>query len=426
MNVLIIGSNAREHALARALARSARKPTLFSCGSTYNPGIAVLTKAYKLINLKDSQAILAQAKAWRIELVIIGPEAPLAYGLVDCLAQRGIACIGPTQALAQIETSKIFARGLMQGLACSPEHQAFHNLTGVKEFLVHLGAGNYVIKPDGLTGGKGVKVAGEDLHSLSEAYDYCVQLLEEKHSFLIEEKLYGQEFSLHCFSDGLNCIAMPAVKDFKRAYPGDRGPNTGSMGCFSEPHHRLSFLTAEFIQQAQDINQTALEALQTKYQKAYKGILYGSFMATKEGVKLIEFNARFGDPEAINLLALLETDFLSLCEDLWDGALGRTPISFAPLASVSKYAVPQGYPENPQTNQYFDYSKLKNKDRLYFASLHYQNKQCFTTASRSVAVLGLGQSLAEAEQEAEAEIRRVTGPLFHREDIGLDFSYASI
>ena len=180
--------------------------------------------------------------------------------------------------------------------------------------------------------------------------------MQEKQSFLIEEKLQGQEFSLHCFSDGTHCLPMPAVKDFKRAYPYDRGPNTGSMGSISDANHRLPFLSEEQIKQAHVINQTLLDAVQTKYQKPYKGILYGSFMATKDGVKLIEFNARFGDPEALNLLALLETDFVSLCEDLIDGALGRTPIGFSPLATVCKYAVPRGYPEQPLINEELDYS----------------------------------------------------------------------
>ncbi len=426
MNILIIGSNAREHALARALACSAQKPSLFCCGSTYNIGIVALTKAYELVNLLDCERIVEQACAWRIDIAIIGPEAPLAYGLVDHLEKKGIACIGPSQELAQVESSKIFARSLLheQEQNCSPRYKVFHNLVGVNNFLQVLGQNSYVIKPDGLTGGKGVKVAGEHLHSLEEAYAYCAHLQQQKQSFLIEEKLQGKEFSLHCFSDGVQCIAMPAVKDYKRAYPGDRGPNTGSMGSISDANHRLPFLNTEQIEEAYRINQTLIEAIQNKYHKPYKGILYGSFMATKEGVKLIEFNARFGDPEALNLLVLLETDFLSLCEDLIDGALGRRPISFSPVATVCKYAVPQGYPEQAVENEAFYYHQLSNKEQLYFASHHYKNKQCYTSSSRTVAVLGIGKNLAEAEQKAEAEINKLIGPLVHREDIGLESSYA--
>lgn len=424
MKILIVGSNAREHALARACARSAHKPQLFCCGANYNPGIVALTQAYELVNLADCQHIARQALKWRIELAIIGPEAPLVYGLVEVLEKQGIACIGPGHDLAQIESSKIFARGLMQEQTCSPFYQSFTDLCGVKDFLAHLGSEAYVIKPDGLTGGKGVKVAGEHLHSLAEAYAYCAHLIDNKQAFLIEEKLVGQEFSLHCFADGTNCVPMPAVKDFKRAYPGDRGPNTGSMGSISDANHRLPFLSLEQLKQAQALNQSLLVAVQRKYQKPYKGILYGSFMATKEGVKLIEFNARFGDPEAINLLGLLETDFVSLCQDLSDGALGRTPIRFSELASVCKYAVPQGYPEQPQVNERFDYQQIENQEQLYLASVHYQYKQCYTSTSRTAAILGLGSTLAEAEQQAEAEIKRLNGPLFHREDIGLECSYA--
>jgi phosphoribosylamine--glycine ligase len=146
-------------------------------------------------------------------------------------------------------------------------------------------------------------------------------------------------------------------------------------------------------------------------------------MATKDGVKLIEFNARFGDPEALNLLALLETDFVSLCEDLIDGALGRTPIGFSPLATVCKYAVPRGYPEQPLINEELDYS-LCTQEQLYFASLNYNQNKYYTSSSRSAAVLGMGKTIAQAEQQAEAEIKKLIGPLFHREDIGLESSYA--
>lgn len=424
MKILIVGSNAREHALARALTRSGHKPQLFCCGASYNPGIAVLSQDYALLHLGDCQSIVEQALNWQIELALIGPEAPLALGLVDALQKRGIACIGPQHDLARVESSKGFARLLMRDALCSPRYQWFQDLGGVREFLAYLGAGAFVIKPDGLSGGKGVKLAGEQLHSLAEAYDYCAHLVAENQSVLIEEKLSGQEFSLHSFADGKHCIPMPAVKDFKRAYAGDRGPNTGSMGSLSDADHSLPFLDPAQLKKAQELNQYLLAAVQHYYQKPYKGILYGSFIATADGVKLIEFNARFGDPEALNLLALLETDFVSLCIDLVDGALGRTPIVFSRQATVCKYAVPAGYPDKPLVNQLFDYRDLQDQKALYLASLTYREQGCYTTASRSAAVLGIAASLAEAEAQAEAEIQRLKGPLVHRADIGLKASYA--
>jgi phosphoribosylamine---glycine ligase len=425
LNILLIGSHAREHALAKALARSSKKPGLYCCGSTYNIGIAALTVDYQIIDPAHKEQLVQQAHAWRIDIAIIGSEAPLANGLADYLWHKGIACIGPTKEMAQIETSKIFARNLLYKpeYHFAPRYQVFHRLAGVKNFLHELGVQHYVIKPDGLTAGKGVKVAGEHLHSLAEAYDYCVHLHQLKQSFLIEKKCTGQEFSLHCFSDGNQGIAMPVVKDFKRAYVHDQGPNTGSMGSLSDANHRLPFLSEEQVQQAQRINQTLLDAVQEKYQKPYKGILYGSYMATDEGIKLIEFNARFGDPEALNLLALLDSDLVSICEDIIDGTLGRSPINFAPLATVCKYAVPQGYPDHPLINQEFHYQEVTNKDQLYFASVHYRNQKCYTTSSRTAAVLALAPTLAQAEQLAEVEIKKLKGPLFHRQDIGLMSSY---
>lgn len=425
MNILIIGTNAREHALTKALHRSPQKPKLFCCGPTYNLGIAALTAAYQVIHLTECATIVEQACTWQIDIAIIGPEAPLAYGLADLFWQNGIACIGPTRAMAQVETSKIFARTLIHQTQsnCAPRYKVFHELSGVKAFLCDLGTHHYVIKPDGLTAGKGVKVAGEHLFSYEQAYEYCVQLHNEHHSFLIEEKLVGQEFSLHCFSDGFQCVSMPVVKDYKRAYCNDRGPNTGSMGSISAADHRLPFLTKEHVQQAELINQQLIQAVQDKYHSAYKGILYGSFMATEEGVKLIEFNARFGDPEALNLLALLQGDLVSIFVDIIDGHLGRSPIHFAPLATACKYAVPQGYPEHPLINEEINYQNISDKVQLYWGSAHYANNLCYTTASRTLALLASAETIAQAEQIVEEEMKQLNGLLFHRSDIGLASTY---
>jgi phosphoribosylamine--glycine ligase len=424
MNILLIGSNAREHALARAFARSPQKPTLFCCGATYNIGIAALTLDYALINPSACSAIVEQAQLWSIDIAFIGPEAPLANGLADLLGKQGIACIGPTQELATIETSKIFARTLLQPLQPSfaPRYKIFSHLSGAREFLKELG--HFVIKPDGLTGGKGVKVGGVHLSSLNDAYDYCDFLHSQNQAFLIEEKLQGQEFSLHSFSDGRQCIPMPVVKDFKRAYAGDRGPNTGSMGSISDANHSLPFLTKEQVSEAQQINHILIDAVQSYYHKPYKGILYGSFIATDEGIKLIEFNARFGDPEALNLLALLDSDFVRVCENIIDGNLRGSSVNFAPMATVCKYAVPQGYPEQPLINAEFDYHELRHQEQLYLASVHFEEQKCFTTSSRTAAVLAVAKTIAEAEQIVEGEINKLHGPLVHRQDIGLACSYA--
>jgi phosphoribosylamine--glycine ligase len=275
-----------------------------------------------------------------------------------------------------------------------------------------------VVKANGLAGGKGVKVAGDHLHTLAEAYQYCVELDRKRQSFLIEEKLLGQEFSLLCFTDGHTTLPMPLVQDHKRAYIGNKGPNTGGMGSYTAANHRLPFLTEEDIQAALQINELAVQALMEETGERYQGVIYGGFMATKDGVRLIEFNARFGDPEALNLLSILESDFLELCQAIIIGKLKPEHVQFAPLATVCKYAVPEGYPDRPAKNLVVDLSAVKKPEQLYIAGLHMMDNKLFTTTSRAAAIVGKAKSIQQAEKLAEEEIKRIKGRLFHREDIG--------
>ena len=214
-----------------------------------------------------------------------------------------------------------------------PKYESFGSMDCVAEFLNELGE-NYVVKSDGLAGGKGVKVAGDHLHSHDEALAYCQELVDSGGEFVIEEKFIGQEFSLMSFCDGDTLKHMPAVQDHKRAYEGDTGPNTGGMGTYSNANHSLPFLTDEDIDEAHAINMATARALKDKFDEGYKGVLYGGFMATADGVKLIEYNARFGDPEAMNVLPLLNTDFIEICNGIADGTLDQIDVQFQNKATV--------------------------------------------------------------------------------------------
>ncbi|HBU06604.1 MAG TPA: phosphoribosylamine--glycine ligase [Candidatus Magasanikbacteria bacterium] len=419
MKILVIGSGAREHAIARAFKRSPQNPNLFCFASSNNPGIKELSSDYIVGSMTDTKAILDFAKKNIIDFVFIGPEAPLSVGVADVLWKNNIPCIGPKQSLAQLETSKSFTRDLTTkyNIPGSPKYKNFSSLTGVKEFLDELGE-LYVIKADGLMGGKGVKVAGDHLHSHEEALTYCQELLDAKSNFVIEEKLIGQEFSLMSFCDGTHLAHMPAVQDHKRAYDNDEGPNTGGMGTYSDADHKLPFLTENDIKQAQGINQNTCDALRTEFGEGYIGILYGGFMVTKDGVKLIEYNARLGDPEAMNVLSILESDFVELCQAIINGNLNQDHAKFSNQATVCKYAVPEGYPNNPVKNQKIDISEVINKNQLYFASVDEREGGLYEMGSRAIAVVGIGNTIFEAEQIAESEISKIKGPLFHRKDIG--------
>lgn len=420
MNYLLIGSGAREHAIARTLHRSFQPGDVLYCfGNSVNPGILALAECYQTGDVSNIEKILWFCQHTKFEFAIIGPEAPLAQGVADKLWQHGIPVVGPKQALAQLETSKTFTRNLFQkyNIPASAHYKSFDSLNGVEAFLKILGDA-YVIKADGLMGGKGVKVAGDHLENHDQALEYCQYLLDNKSTFLIEEKLIGQEFSLISFCDGEHLAHMPAVQDHKRAFENDTGPNTGGMGTYSDANHRLPFLTADDILAAQRLNEQVAHAVKSECGDAYQGILYGGFMATKTGVNVIEYNARFGDPEAINLLTLLESDFIAICKAIITGTLNQDMVKFSSLASVCKYLVPEGYPDHAIKGQEIFVNAKADQSKLLYGAVHLDDGKLIETGSRTIAVIATAKTISEAEQLVEAEIQHIRGPLFHRRDIG--------
>jgi phosphoribosylamine--glycine ligase len=419
--ILVIGSGAREHAIVRALDRSPQEKEIYCLASNMNPGIAELCDELIVGNINDPDFVVSYAQEIAATLAIIGPENPLANGVADALWGASVKVVGPKKDLAQLETSKAFTRDLLKeyDIPGGPKYQTFSSMDSVMDFLNELGE-NYVVKCDGLMGGKGVKVAGDHLHSHAEALAYCKELVDSGGGFVIEEKFVGQEFSLMSFCDGDNLKHMPAVQDHKRAYEGDTGPNTGGMGTYSDANHSLPFLNESDIAEAHAINMATAKVLKDKFGEGYKGVLYGGFMATANGVKLIEYNARFGDPEAMNVLSIIESDFIELCSAIADGTLNQTDVQFANKATVCKYAVPEGYPNSPIKGEPIDVSGISNPDGLFYASVDIQGGQLIEAGSRTVAVVGMADSISEAEAVAEQEVTAVKGPLFHRTDIGTD------
>ncbi len=417
--ILLIGSGAREHAIARAIQRSPQRTSLFCFGSSKNPGILAISTHYATGNLLDASTIASYARHHRIDFAIVGPEGPLEAGIADELWSSGIPVIGPQKVLAQIESSKSFTRDLLVefGIEAYPKYKYFTSIDGVPEFIDEL-SGEYVIKADGLMGGKGVKLSGEHLHSTDEALSWCEQIIDAEMGFLIEEKFVGQEFSLISFSDGEHLAHTPAVQDHKRAYDGDTGPNTGGMGTYSDADHSLPFLTQQDIAKAHEINVRTIDALKKKTGLPYKGILYGGFIATATGVKLIEYNARFGDPEAMNILTLLESDFVAICDAILTGTLEQNHARFAHKASVCVYVVPEGYPDNPVKNQKIDFSAVSDKRHLFLGAVDQREDGVYETGSRTAAIVCSADSLAAAQERTLAEISKIEGPLFHRKDIG--------
>ena len=275
-----------------------------------------------------------------------------------------------------------------------------------------------MVKADGLMGGKGVKVSGTHLGSVEEGLAYARECLEAAGRVVIEEKLVGEEFSLMSFVDGAHVVDMPTVQDHKRAFDGDLGPNTGGMGTYSDADHSLPFLTPEDLKAAHEITVQVAAALQKEVGKTYKGIMYGGFMAVRDGIRLIEYNARFGDPEALNVLSLFKGDFITLCEGIISGNLDKVSFEFERKATVVKYVVPEGYPDAPKKGEKISVSEVPKGVKMYYGSVDAREDGLYLSGSRAIGFVGMGESLAEAEQAAERAIATVKGPVFHRKDIG--------
>lgn len=424
--VLIVGSGAREHALAAALARSPQLPELVCFSPARNPGIEALCVAYGMGSITDGRAVTTFATTQRATLAVIGPEAPLAAGAADALWAAGIPVVGPTQSLARLESSKGFTRTLLAkyNLPGNPGFQRFdasEQDLGRARSLLEQWAGQHVIKDDGLAGGKGVKVCGDHLHSLEESFAFCAELVAAGQSFVIEEKLEGEEFSLLSFSDGDTLRHMPAVQDHKRAFEDDRGPNTGGMGSYTGADGGLPFLLQEDLLAAQQLNEQVIAALALECGERYRGVLYGGFIATADGVRLIEYNARFGDPECLNLLTLLRSDLLAICQAIVHGTLAHMPADFVPHASVCKYLVPKGYPDAPRRGDRVLVPKhLPPGVQIFLGAVDLRDGELVATGSRTLAVVATGQTLAAAESLCERVAAGIPGPFFHRQDIGTE------
>ena len=422
MRVLVVGGGGREHAIVEALHRGGAD--ILAAMANQNPGIRRVATDILLGDVNAVDRIVAWAQDQRAELAVIGPEAPLEKGIVDALEARGIPTVGPTKAAAQLETNKEFTRDLMKtyGIPGLPAYWAFDSYAPFSEFVLDSNF-EFVIKPLGLTGGKGVQVWGDHFSSKEGALAVGREILEKKIGgqprFLVEEKLVGEEFSLQALCDGKRLVPCPLAQDHKRAYEGDRGPNTGGMGSYGDADHRLPFLTSLDYDQALDTMRRTVEAMNERG-TPFRGVLYGGFKATKDGPKLLEYNARFADPESMNVLPILEDNFVDLCLSMARGGLPlRAPV--ARQATVCKYIVPPGYGTHPKAGEQLkvdEESIRRTGAKLYYAAVDEKDGKILTTTSRSLAVVGIADDLGKAEAISEEALAFVGGSFYARRDIG--------
>lgn len=419
--------------MAVALCRSPQPVQFYAFMSARNPGIARLVKEHGGIDqlaigdIHDSKKVAGWAKAKGVEYAVIGPDAVLAAGVVDALEAAGIRCASPLKEAARLEWDKTFARNLMRKYSVRgiPEFAVFENEKEAAKYIDELGK-PVAVKPAGLTGGKGVKVVGAQLRDNEEAKRYCEELIKARHgglaAVIVEERLEGEEFTLQAFTDGKTLVGMPAVQDHKRAFENDAGPNTGGMGSYSDADGLLPFMRKGEYDEGLAIMQQTIDAFAKESGLLFKGVLYGQFMLTADGPKVIEFNARFGDPEAMNVLTLLESDFIEIMMKTIDGKLGADDARFEKSATVCKYLVPKGYPDAPAKEAPVVMDELEIEGagaHLYYASVdESEDGAVYTTSSRTAGIVGVSNTIEEAEKVAEYATRFVAGEVYHRKDIG--------
>lgn len=422
MKVLAVGGGGREHAAVEALYRSGAE--IYSVMKNANPGIIRRSAKHILCDERDLDKVCAFAKENGVELAFIGPESPLEAGIVDALEAIGIKCAAPTKAAARIETSKTFMRELVKkhGIEGNLGFAHFDNAEDAEAYLKTIDH-EIVVKPVGLTGGKGVKVQGEHLHSFEETMDYVREIFDENiggAGVILEERAVGEEFTQMVFVDGRHIVPLPLVQDHKRAYEGDVGPNTGGMGSYSDADHLLPFITQAEREEAISILQSIVDAMADEG-CPYRGTMYGQFMLTVKGPKIIEINARFGDPEAMNVLSILESSFTDICWRMATGTLTE-PTEFARKATVCKYVVPRGYGVKSEPGHEISVDEdaiAKCGAVVYYANVDMKDGKLVTGTSRSIGVVGIADTLEEAEANCEAALKHVKcDAIAVRHDIG--------
>ncbi len=420
MKVLLVGAGGRESAIAEVLVKSGAE--LYVVAKHVNPGIRRMAEEYGIAKETDVEKVLDFALKWNVDLAFIGPEAPLEKGIVNLLEENGVPTVGPSKEAARLETNKAFARALMEKHKI-PGRKFFKVFDDAKEMRAWIDdfGKPVVVKPLGLTGGKGVKVVGYQLKDNEEAKEYAEHLIKKDGKVLIEERTDGVEFTFQVFTDGKKVIPMPLAQDYPHAYDGDVGPITGGMGSYSCENHLLPFIPKEDYEKALETLRKTVEAMRREG-TPYKGILYGQFMLAKDEPKIIEYNARFGDPEAMNVLPILETPLLEIAEGIVDGNLKKA--EFEKKATVVKYIAPKGYPENPVRGiqiQVNEAKILESGAKVYYASV---DEDLTLLGSRALAIVGIADSLEEAEKIASAGIKHVKGEIFYRKDVGTSESIA--
>ncbi len=404
MNILVIGSGGREHSIAECFAKSKQIKRVIVA-----PGNAGIALQYECANLQTQEEIYNFCVQNLIDLVFVGPEKPIADGLADYLNEKGVAVIAPVKFAAQLESSKIFAKNLMQEKGVPTA--AFKIAKTIPQALEHIDYVGFpaVIKNDGLAGGKGVFI----VKNPAEAQEALKKINFSEKGVVVEEFLQGWEVSLFAITDGWAFKTTIFAQDHKQLYAGDKGPNTGGMGAYAPVYEAEKYRK----QIEEEIINPVLMAMR-ELGHLYKGILYCGLMITKEGPKVMEFNCRLGDPEAQVVLPLLETDFVEICQAILQGEINLVELKFKDKTALGVVLASEGYPFT--YNKGFPLSLPADLSGIYFSGVEKGENGLVTSGGRVLCAVGMGKDLNEAREEAYSKVQQITfeNRIF-RQDIGL-------
>ena len=419
MNILVLGGGGREHAISWALAKSPRCTELYVAPG--NGGTANIARNVKDLNAEDAQAVLAFAQAHNIELVVIGPEAPLVAGVADVLREAGIPVFGPDAQGAQLEGSKTYSKRFMDANGIpTARYQSFTDAASARAYCEELGA-PLVVKADGLAAGKGVVVA-ETLDMALDAVEACFDgsFGDAGQTVVVEEMLTGPECSLLAFVSNGKAFCMAPAQDHKRAYDGDLGPNTGGMGVYSP----VPIVTEEEMATMISImEQSAAATAKDPFENDYRGCLYGGFMLTPEGPKVLEFNARFGDPETQVVLPRLEGDLVNTMLAVAEGRPEDMVLSWSDKWAVSVVLASEGYPGSYEKGKVIlgleEAQDLDGVIVFHAGTALNPDGELITAGGRVLNVVALGDTFEEARNRAyeACELIKFEG-VQYRSDIG--------
>ena len=418
MKILVIGSGGREHALAWKLAQSPRAPILYCA-----PGNVGMTRLARCLPIPsdDIPALLSFAKEKQIDLTVVGPELPLTLGLVDAFREEGIPVVGPTRAAARIEASKVFAKDFMQRhrIPTAPA-RVFSEPDAAMDYIRQHGA-PLVVKVDGLAAGKGVIVAQDEAGAFQAIEVFMRRRVfgEAGNHVVLEDCLAGEEVTLLVFTDGRTIVPMVPSQDHKRIYDDDLGPNTGGMGAYSPVPILSEALQQQVLREAVE---PAVAGL-AKEGCPYQGVLYVGLMLTSEGPKVLEFNARFGDPEAQVIMPRLQTDLVEILEAIASGRLDRIKVQWKPNAAVCVVLASKGYPASSEAG--FPITGIEEAEageevNVFHAGTMVQDGRVVTAGGRVLGVTASGRDLVTARERAYEAVARIRfSGMQYRRDIAL-------